>query len=77
MDVYEKFGKRNPVYIKNQELLKRLSDPTDKEIGRAMCNRCEGVFGHSGHIRQLFCCNSCYESLEDERFFMGRIRRGY
>lgn len=77
MEVYEKFGKRNPQFQRNQELLNRLSDPSDTEIGLAFCQVCEATFGHTGRLRHIFTCNDCYESVESERFFMGRLRRSY
>jgi len=77
MEVYEKFGKRNPQFQRNQELLNRLFDPSDTEIGLAFCQVCEVTFGHTGRLRHIFTCNDCYESVESERFFMGRLRRSY
>ena len=75
MGVYEKFGIRNPQHKRNQELLARLSDPSDKEVGLAFCQVCEATFGHSGKLRHIFTCNDCFESVESERFFIGKIRR--
>lgn len=77
MSTQEKFGKYSDQYKDNQKLLARLADPTDKEIGKAMCQRCERVFGHSGYVRQLFTCNDCFMSLESERFFVGNFRTGW
>jgi protein-arginine kinase activator protein McsA len=77
MDVYQKFGTRSLQYQRNQELVARLFDSSDTEIGLAFCQVCEATFGHTGRLRHIFTCNECYESVESERFFIGRVRKGY
>jgi len=77
MDTYQKFGTRSMQYQRNQELVARLSDPSDTEIGLAFCQVCETTFGHTGKLRHIFTCNDCYESVESERFFIGKARRSF
>lgn len=75
METYEKFGTRSQQYKDNQELLKRLNDPSNQTVGKALCQVCERRFGHSGFVKHVFTCNDCYESIESERFFLGRLTR--
>lgn len=75
MENYQKYGIRSQQYKDNQELLKQLNDPSNKTVGRALCQVCELTFGHSGYIRHVFTCNECFEEVENERFFLGRLRR--
>lgn len=77
MSTQEKYGKHTDQYKEIQKLLARLADPDDEEIGKAMCHRCERVFGHNGYVKQLFTCNHCFEQVEKERFFVGRMRGGW
>lgn len=74
---YEKFGYKNPQHKYNQKLLEQVMDPANKVAGRAMCQRCERLFGHKGTVKHIFTCNDCYASIESERFFVGRIRAGH
>jgi hypothetical protein len=75
VDTYEKYGTRSQQYKDNQKLLEQLNDPNNVTVGRAMCQVCERTFGHSGYVKQLFTCNDCFESIESERFFLGRLIR--
>lgn len=75
MELYEKFGTRSQQYKDNQKLLNQLSDPANKVVGRALCQVCEQTFGHSGRVKHVFTCNGCFEEIEHERFFLGRLTR--
>ena len=75
METYEKYGIRSQQYKDNQELIKQLNDPDNQSVGSALCQVCERRFGHSGYVRHVFTCNDCFEQVESERFFLGRLRR--
>lgn len=75
MEVYEKFGIRSQQYKDNQKLLEQLYDKKNKVVGLALCQVCERTFGQSGSVKHVFTCNDCFESIETERFFIGRLVR--
>ena len=75
METYEKFGTRSQQYKNNQKLLQQLNDINNDFVGRALCQVCERTFGHSGGVKHVFTCNECFEEIENERFFLGRLTR--